>query len=357
MDTNYWKGRKVFITGHTGFKGSWLSLYLQTLGAQVCGYSLPPSTNTSLYTEANIGDEIDSVFGDIRDFKKLSSAINEFQPSTIIHLAAQAIVSESYHSPLETYEINVMGTANLLESIRNLDSIEAAVIVTTDKCYENKEWVWSYRENEALGGNDPYSSSKACAELVTSSYRKSFFNGKNKKVAISTARAGNVLGGGDWAKDRLIPDLINSLSQNKCGIIRNPTAIRPWQHVLEPLTGYLLLAEKSADSNAYADSWNFGPTPNDCRPVSWVADQVTNMWSKHATWKSENIDSFKESHTLKLDSSKAHSLLGWQPKTELKDALKLTVEWFQAFNSGDSAKEITQKQIQTYIDKGTSDAR
>src|SRR5579872_4247565 len=283
---NFWKNKKVLVTGNTGFKGSWLSLWLQQLQAEVIGYALNPPTDVNLFTEAKVADGMQDVRGDIRDFALLNNTIQKYQPEIIFHMAAQPLVRYSYANPVETYATNVMGTVHLLEAARQCQSVRAIVNVTTDKCYENREWHWGYRENEPMGGFDPYSNSKGCAELVTSAYRNSFFNSLNGQVGLASARAGNVIGGGDWALDRLIPDLITACIKNETLNIRYPEAIRPWQHVLEPLSGYLRLAEcLYHDPVTYAEAWNFGPHDADAKPVSWIADEVVKRWGGMLSWK------------------------------------------------------------------------
>lgn len=350
MNTEHWRGKRVFITGHTGFKGSWLSMWLNYLGANVCGYSLSPLTNPSLFELCNIEKDIESIIGDIRDFEKLSKAINDFKPDIVFHLAAQAIVSESYSNPLYTYSTNVIGTVNMLEAVRNSKSIRAVVNVTTDKCYENKEWYWGYREIEPLGGYDPYSNSKACSELVTAAYRSSFFaNNDRDAAAVATARAGNVIGGGDWAVNRLVPDCIRALLENKEIYIRNPRAVRPWQHVLEPLRGYLLLAQKLYDNGAeYAEAWNFGPDDKDAKTVGWIAEKLCSKWGGNASYKLDEGNHYHEAQYLKLDCSKAKNRLGWKLKWDIEKALDKVVEWSYAYQKGDSIRNICHKQIKEY---------
>jgi len=350
----FWNGKKVLVTGHTGFKGGWLSLWLQHLGAEVIGYSLDPPTKPSLYNEALVYEDMVSIHDDIRNLEKLKSVFSEYKPEIVFHLAAQPLVLPSYKNPVETYEINVMGTMNVLEAIRECDSVKAAVFVTSDKCYENKEWVWGYRENDPMGGYDPYSSSKGCAELLISSYRSSFFSGNksdDRKVGIATVRAGNVIGGGDWGENRLIPDLIRAFSEDNDAVIRNPNAIRPWQHVLEPLAGYLLLAEKliSAEGHKFSESWNFGPEQADARSVEWIANKIVKHWMSEVKWKKDQDDYPHEAHYLKLDCSKAISKLNWMPKWTLDHTIIKIVDWYSAFDEKKNMKKFCLKQIKEYI--------
>lgn len=351
---NFYRRKRVFITGHTGFKGSWLCLFLHKLGADIYGYALNPPTEPSLFKLAHIDGFVSSVIGDIRDLNKLRETIQQVQPEIVIHMAAQPLVRESYIHPIETYQTNVIGTANLLEACRNIPSIKAIVNVTTDKCYENKEWFWGYRENEPLGGHDPYSSSKACSELVTSAYRNSFFSPKDYHehgIAIASARAGNVIGGGDWAEDRLIPDFIRALLQKKQVTIRNPHAIRPWQHVMEPLTGYLMLAERLySEGTVFGEAWNFGPDDNDAQNVEWVIKTICDLWGNDASYAVEsNNQQPHEATYLKLDCSKAKVKLGWHPVWNIQKALQAVVEWNKAYFEGAEMKSITEKQIDEYL--------
>lgn len=350
-----YKNKRVFITGHTGFKGSWLSLLLHQLGAEVYGYALEPPTNPSLYALGEIDKYIDSTIGDIRDYQKLLETLQKAKPEIVIHMAAQPLVRESYKNPIETYSINVMGTVNLLEAIRHVNSIKAVVNVTTDKCYENREWHWGYRENEPMGGYDPYSNSKGCSELVTSSFRSSFFNPldyKTHSVGLATARAGNVIGGGDWADDRLVPDFIRSIMSGEIIRIRSPYAIRPWQHVLEPLTGYLLLAEKLyLEGPKYAQAWNFGPYDEDAKPVEWIVKSLCNKWGNRAKYEIDSSPQPHEANYLKLDCSKAHNMLGWKPKWNLDKTLDSIVEFTKAYKEQQNLKEVCEKQIEEYFSK------
>lgn len=350
--STFFQGKKVFITGHTGFKGSWLSLWLQSMGAQVIGYALAPPTNPSLYEVAKVGEGMTSIIGDIRDLEHLRKVFAEHKPEIVIHMAAQALVRYSYIEPVETYSTNVMGTVNLLEAVRGTDSVKAVVNVTSDKCYENREWVWSYRENEAMGGYDPYSNSKGCAELVTAAYRNSYFHPEKYNghgVALASARAGNVIGGGDWADDRLIPDIMHAISQGKPVNIRNPHAIRPWQHVLEPLSGYLVLAQKLYEEGAaYAEGWNFGPNEEDAKPVQWIVEKLTKAWGEGASWAMDGGDHPHEAHYLKLDCSKAKARLDWHPKWHLDETLEKIVKWHRDYQQSKNMNAATLEQIDIY---------
>ena len=349
---SFWAGKVVLLTGHTGFKGSWLSLWLQSMGAKVVGYALAPPTDPSLFVTANVAEGMISHEEDIRDFAALSTVFKKHSPEIVIHMAAQALVRHSYANPVETYSTNVMGTVHLLEAARLAGGVRAIVNVTSDKCYENREWIWGYRENEPMGGYDPYSNSKGCAELVASAYRSSFFNPDDfakHGVVLASARAGNVIGGGDWAKDRLIPDIMRAITQGEPAHIRNPHAIRPWQHVLEPLSGYLILAQKLCeDGTAYGEGWNFGPNDEDTKPVSWIADRLTKTWGKGAAWVLDGSDHPHEAHYLKLDCSKAKARLGWHPRWRLEEALEAIVGWHHAHQDGKNMREATLRQITKY---------
>lgn len=352
MNVAFWRGRRVFLTGHTGFKGSWLSLWLQQLGASVTGYALPAPTRPSLFDVAGVGASMHSEHGDIRDLPALMRAMQAAQPEIVIHMAAQSLVRLSYDMPVETYATNVMGTVHLLEAVRQTPGVRAVVNVTTDKCYENKEWVWGYRENEPMGGFDPYSNSKGCSELVSAAYRASFFNPARYAehgVAVATARAGNVIGGGDWAKNRLIPDILAAFEAGEPVAIRSPHAIRPWQHVLEPLRGYLTLAERlSIDGAAFAEGWNFGPHGDDAKPVEWIVKQLAQRWGQGANWHVDTAEHPHEANYLRLDVSKAGQRLNWQPALRLNDALGLIVDWTRARQSSTDMHAFTLAQIAAY---------
>jgi CDP-glucose 4,6-dehydratase len=352
---NIYPGKKVFITGHTGFKGSWLCLLLNQLGSEVYGYALKPPTCPALFEEAGIGDLVHSHIGDIRDPEHLEQVMQQVQPEIVIHMAAQPLVRESYRIPVETYQTNVMGTVHLLEACRYTNSVKAIVNVTTDKCYENREWHWGYRENEPMGGYDPYSNSKGCSELVTSAYRNSFFNPARYAehgVALASARAGNVIGGGDWAGDRLIPDFIRAISKGEKIKIRSPHAIRPWQHVLEPLTGYLTLAAKLyTEGPQYAQAWNFGPDDNDAKNVEWITGTICRLWGENAAYETDSHPQPHEANYLKLDCSMAKAELGWHPRWDIQTALQSIVEWHKAWLKGENMREITEQQIALYFNK------
>jgi CDP-glucose 4,6-dehydratase len=348
VSPSFWQGKSVFLTGHTGFKGSWLSLWLQRLGAEVHGFALEPPTTPNLFTVAEVASGMAShTLGDIRDLTTVQDAMQVARPDIVIHMAAQALVRLSYAEPVETYATNVMGTVHVLESARHTPSVKAIVIVTTDKCYENKEWAWGYRENEPMGGHDPYSNSKGCAELVTSAYRNSFLQGSG--IAVGSARAGNVIGGGDWAADRLVPDILRAFEQNQPVTIRNPDATRPWQHVLEPLSGYLALAEHLyTQGPACAEGWNFGPKDDDARAVQWIVEHMVKSWGKGASWQQDGGVHPHEANYLKLDISKAKARLDWQPRWSLGTALELITTWHQAYVAKDDMRKLCQTQIQQY---------
>jgi CDP-glucose 4,6-dehydratase len=349
---DFWRGRRVLLTGHTGFKGGWLALWLKQLGAELTGYALEPQTTPSLFAKADVGSGMQSIIGDVRDSERLDLSMQMALPEIVLHLAAQPLVRASYIDPVGTYQTNVMGTMHLLEAVRKTPSVRAVVIVTTDKCYENREWIWPYRETDPLGGYDPYSSSKACAELVTSSWRDSFFHPDHYAehgVAVASARAGNVVGGGDWASDRLIADIVRAFSANKTLAIRNPSSTRPWQHVLEPLRGYLTLAERLVTGGtAYATAWNFGPEYTDARPVEWIVRYLSTRWGGGANWDLDAQQHVHEAQMLKLDWSKAQAELGWQPVLRLTDALDLTLAWYRQEAAGADARALCLEQIASY---------
>lgn len=347
MNREFWCGKRVFMTGHTGFKGGWLAVWLADMGAEVHGYALPPATEPNIFTVANLRDRLaGSTLADIRDPAALVQAMQAAQPDIVLHLAAQPLVRHSYVAPVETYAVNVMGTVNLLEAVRQIPGVKAVVNITTDKCYENREWVWPYRENEAMGGFDPYSSSKACSELVTAAYRRSFL--ESRGVHVASARAGNVIGGGDWAHDRLVPDFLRALDSGTTLSIRSPLATRPWQHVLEPLSGYLMLAEKLFNNGqTFAEAWNFGPQEADARPVQWIVEYLCSQVAG-ATWQCDSSPQPHEANTLKLDSSKAKAQLGWRPRWSLQTALGMTLAWHQAWKQGADMAAASVQQIRQY---------
>ncbi|ARK58755.1 CDP-glucose 4,6-dehydratase [Burkholderia pseudomallei] len=343
-DARFWQARRVLVTGHTGFKGSWLSLWLQSLGAQVHGLALEPPSRPSLFETARVAQRMSSTIGDIRDYDVVRRTIADCRPEVVIHLAAQPLVRASYADPLSTYGTNVMGTANLLEALRRAGCARAVVNVTTDKCYENRDWLWGYRENDALGGHDPYSSSKACSELVSSAYRRSFF--AQGATALASARAGNVIGGGDWAAERLVPDVLAAFASDRPAVIRHPHAVRPWQHVLDSLSGYLRLAERlHADGQAWAEAWNFGPDDAQARTVEWVVSRMARIWGGDARWHPDSADHPHEAAQLKLDSSKAKARLGWRPRWSLARALECTIAWHRAWLAREDMRAVCIEQI------------
>ena len=347
MTPEFWFNRKVLVTGHTGFKGSWLCLWLQSLGAQVTGYSLPPPTEPSLYELAHVQRAMNAIAGDVLDLAHLRRVMQEGQPEIIFHLAAQSLVRRSYLDPVATYATNVMGTVHVLESIRSAASVRAVVVVTTDKCYENREDLRAYRETDRLGGTDPYSNSKACAELVTAAFRKSFFMTPGRaRTGIASARAGNVIGGGDWAADRLIPDVMRAAFAGKEILIRNLQSVRPWQHVLDPLCGYLALAEKLYhDPEHFSESWNFGPDESETSSVLNVLGRLKELWGPGISWRLDDRVHPHEARLLNLDSSKAKTRLGWEPRWNLNSALKATVQWYKAHQSNQDLRAFTEEQI------------
>jgi CDP-glucose 4,6-dehydratase len=352
LNQSFWKGRRVFLTGHTGFKGSWLSLWLDALGANVTGYALEPPTEPSLFLQAEIGSLVRSISGDVRDFPGLQTAMKECRPEVVIHMAAQSVVRKGYDDPINTYSSNVMGTVHVFEAVRQLNQPCVVVNVTSDKCYENREWHWGYRESEPMGGRDPYSNSKGCAELVTTAYRESFFPPaalERHGVAVASARAGNAIGGGDWTSNQLIPDLMRAFLGNRSCLIRNPSAIRPWQFVLEPLRGYLTLAERLAENGSeFSCGWNFGPVEADAKPVSWIADKLVRSWGGDAAWNQDEAPHPREAHFLKLDASRAKACLAWEPLLPLELGLDWIVEWYRAFQAGADLRRLTREQIERY---------
>jgi len=353
VDPFFWKGKSVFLTGHTGFKGSWISLWLTSMGAKVTGFALAPNTTPSLFKVAGVESLLErSLIADIRDLAALQKAMTQAQPEIVLHMAAQPLVRYSYVNPVETYATNVMGTVHVLEGIRTLGYVRAAVVVTTDKCYENNDWAWGYRENDPMGGHDPYSNSKGCAELVVSAYRQSYFSPDHfdkHNVAIASARAGNVIGGGDWSDDRLIPDAIQAFESQKPLVIRNPLATRPWQHVLEPLSGYLVLAQALYQEGAkYDGAWNFGPKDEDTRPVQEVVNLLIQNWGQSASWRQDDSEQPHEAHSLKLDCSKARQYLGWMPRLNLEQAVEHIVQWQSAYQRRADMQAFSLQQINSY---------
>lgn len=346
MTPAFWQGKPVLVTGHTGFKGGWLSLWLQRLGAQLHGYSLPASTKPSLFQEARIAEGMTHAEGDVRDLPGLQACMNSARPEIVFHLAAQALVRQSYLDPTDTMTTNVIGTMNVLEAVRSAPSVKAVIVVTSDKCYENREWHWPYRENEAMGGRDPYSASKACTEILTAAWRASFLAGQS--VAVATARAGNVIGGGDWSADRLVPDALRAWQQEETLLVRYPQAVRPWQHVLEPLAGYLTLAENLYHGKC-AEAWNFGPSDADMHPVSALLDTLARSWGDGAAWQTDDRPHPHEAGLLRLDSSKARSQLGWQPRLDIDQALEWVSQWHRSWMGGGDMRAVTLAQIEQYM--------
>jgi CDP-glucose 4,6-dehydratase len=347
-DVRFWSGRRVLVTGHTGFKGAWLSLWLAELGARVSGFARDVPTEPSLYALARLRELVEHVDGDIRDGERLTDALTRLQPEVVLHLAAQPLVRRSFRDPVDTYATNVMGTVNVLEAVRRTGGdVRVAIVVSSDKCYENREWVWGYRENEPMGGHDPYSSSKGCAELVTAAYRASFF-GAEDAPAIASARAGNVFGGGDWGEDRLLPDVFRAALAGTPIPIRNPDAVRPWQHVLNPLSGYLRLAERAWEDRVAARAFNFGPADEDARAVGWIVERVGELWDGELRWEVDPGPHPHEAHWLKLDSSLARAQLGWRPVWDLADGLAATVAWFRGHRDGEDARAATRAQIAAF---------
>lgn len=350
VDRSFWRGKRVLITGHTGFKGGWLALWLTQLGADVVGYALPPVGAVHLFGALRLQEVLRHEEGDIRDQARLLAVMQSHRPDVVFHLAAQALVRPSYDDPVETYDVNVMGSLKVLECVRRCPSVRAVVMVTTDKCYDNKEWCWAYREIDPMGGHDPYSSSKGAMELMVASYRRSYFSANvagKPAPAVATVRAGNVIGGGDWSEDRLVPDLVRAFSANAPAVIRNRHAVRPWQHVLQPLRGYLQLAQQLVSSgHDHAEAWNFGPQEDDCQPVGALVQQMTALWGDGRTWVDQtDPDAPHEAHFLKLDSAKARDRLGWRSSCDLPEALRLTVSWYRAHSLGQDMRAISLDQI------------
>ena len=353
VNQGFWKDRRVFITGHTGFKGSWLALWLKWLGAEVTGYSLEPPTTPSLYSLARIEDSVKGIAGDVRDLRRLRNVLESLRPEIVFHLAAQALVRRSYQDPIETYSTNIMGTVNLLEAVRQVGGVKALVNVTSDKCYENREWARGYREAEPMGGFDPYSSSKGCAELVAAAYRNSFFNPEDYTkhgVALASARAGNVIGGGDWGQDRLVPDCVRALLDGEIIAVRSPSSTRPWQHVLDLLNGYLMLAERLCKGGiGFAQAWNFGPFDRDAKTVEWVVQRFCEGWGGPAGYEIEKGVHPHEAHFLKLDCSKAMKELGWMPRWDVETALNKVITWTKAYQAGENIRDICYEEIEDYM--------
>ncbi|HEX2255271.1 MAG TPA: CDP-glucose 4,6-dehydratase [Afifellaceae bacterium] len=351
IEQTFWEGRRVFLTGHTGFKGAWMSLVLSRLGAEVYGYALPPDNAAGLFEAAGVANDMHHRLGDVRDFSALRTAVAEARPSIVVHMAAQALVRPSYADPVGTYATNVMGTVHLLEAVRQTPGVEGVVVVTSDKCYENVGWVWGYREADRLGGHDPYSNSKGCAELVAEAYRRSFFS-SGGACSVASARAGNVIGGGDWGLDRLVPDAMRAFTAGEVLRIRNPSAVRPWQHVLDPVLAYLLLAERLASADeSMAEGWNFGPGPASEVPVRHIVENIIQLWGGSAQWEFDDDCHVHEAAYLKLDCTKAASRLGWRPVLDLANSLRLTVEWYRAQSSGADMRELTMRQIDLVLDR------
>ena len=352
VDQSFWRGRRVFLTGHTGFKGSWLALWLQHLGAEISGYGLPPTTQPSLFETADVAAGLKSTIADIRDTRKLTEALAEHRPEIVLHLAAQALVRPSYANPTETFEVNVLGTVNVLEAVRASECVRVVVVVTSDKCYENREWVWPYREGDRLGGRDPYSASKACAELVTASYRSSFFStgATGGTAAVATARAGNVVAGGDWSDDRLVPDIVRSLIGNKPLVLRYPQSVRPWQHVLDALGGYLVLAQALWEGHGLAGAWNFAPEHAEACTVEWIVSRLGELLDWQGTWAEHPGPLPHEAAALQLDASLARNELGWTSRFSLDETLVSVAEWYRGHAAGRSARELVQVDLDQYHD-------
>jgi CDP-glucose 4,6-dehydratase len=348
IDPGFWRARRVLLTGHTGFKGAWLSLWLQSLGAEVTGFAVDVPTQPSLYALANVRDGMECIDGDVRDPEAIAVAITKADPEVVLHMAAQSLVRRSFSAPRETYETNVMGTVNLLDAVRlHGKRVRAIVNVTSDKCYENREWEWGYREHEPMGGFDPYSSSKGCSELITDAFRRSFFTGA-EGPRLASARAGNVIGGGDWGEDRLVPDIMCAALAGEQVLVRNPNSIRPWQHVLNPLSGYLLLAQALWDAPELAEGWNFGPADEDARPVGWIVQRLAARWPDDLRWVQDDGPHPHEARYLKLDSSKARARLGWRPGLDLEAALESIVDWYRELRADGDMRAVTLRQIEAF---------
>jgi CDP-glucose 4,6-dehydratase len=347
VEPSFWKGRRVLLTGHTGFKGAWLALWLQSLGAQITGFSDRVPTEPSLYELAHVGDSMESVTGDIRDPSALDAVVAACRPEVVVHMAAQSLVRRSFTEPRATYETNVMGTVNLLDAVRRDGNVRVLVNVTSDKCYDNREWEWGYREHEPMGGHDPYSNSKGCAELVTDAFRRSFFSDPNA-TRVASARAGNVIGGGDWAEDRLIPDIMRAALSSQTLHVRNPEAIRPWQHVLNPLSGYLVLAQALWESSDYASGWNFGPVDEDAQPVAWIVSRMSEHWPQELDVTHDPGPHPHEARYLKLDSSRARAQLDWRPGWGLGEGLDAVVDWYLRLREGEDMRTVTVEQIRAF---------
>jgi CDP-glucose 4,6-dehydratase len=343
----FWSGKRVFVTGHTGFKGAWLCLWLERLGAEVTGFALDPPTEPSLFREAEVGRGLTSIEGDVRDRDAVARALADARPDIVIHMAAQSLVRRSFDEPALTYEVNVMGTVNVLDAVRGLPETRVLVNVSSDKCYENREWVWGYREHEPMGGHDPYSSSKGCSELVTAAYRESFFT-TDGAANVGSARAGNVIGGGDWAVDRLVPDFARAALAGERLVVRNPASTRPWQHVLNPLSGYLALAQALWDDDSIAEGWNFGPNDDDVWPVQRVADYLADAWPGSVQWTPADEAGPHEATSLRLDSAKARSRLDWRPAWDLEAALSSVVDWYSRRQAGEDVRALTLEQVDRF---------
>lgn len=347
--SEFWSGKRVLVTGHTGFKGSWLVLWLHAMGAKAAGYALAPPSDPALWKLLGLAREMRDEVADVRDRPALTRVLAAFRPEVVFHMAAQSLVRPSYEDPVETYSTNVMGTVHVLEAVRHCPEVRVVLNVTSDKCYENRGWDRGYRESDPMGGHDPYSSSKGCAELVTAAYRSSFFSGSTSAPALASVRAGNVIGGGDWAAERIVPDFVRATLRGEPLRVRNPQAVRPWQHVLEPLSGYVMLAERLwKDGSAFASAWNFGPDDGDARSVEMLADTLTSLWGQPARWAADPGPHPHEAHFLTLDSSKARAQLGWKPRLGLENALAWTVEWYKACAAGAGARALCLEQIEKY---------